>query len=205
MNKLSKRDLIQTLIFMVVMVILFVILRINVFSPVLVTGNSMEPILSNKERLIILKHQKISRFDLVTFKSPVKNEDKNYIKRIIGLPGDEIVYMDDVLYINGQVFQEPYLDEKKLAHQATQPDVAFTADFSLTSLAGKPADQKVVVPDNSYFVLGDNRPNSNDSRNFGFIKKSDIIGEVKFAYWPLSKFGPVSTIQEKEENGITDN
>lgn len=198
---MSKKDLIQSVIFTVIALAVVVILRINVFSPVLVTGNSMQPTLNDRERVIIFKNTDISRFDLITFRSP-KGENKNYIKRVIGIPGDEISVMDDVLYINGKVYHEPYIDDKKAE---TAVGENFTGDFSLNSLAKKAADEKVVVPDNSFFVLGDNRPNSKDSRNFGFVKKSDVIGEVRFAFWPLSKFGPVSTVDEKEANGIFDN
>ncbi|MDR1567748.1 MAG: signal peptidase I [Streptococcaceae bacterium] len=199
---MSKKDLIQTLVILAIVPIIVLILRINVFAPVNVAGNSMYPTLANKEQVIILKHQKISRFDLITFKSPLaKEKGKNYIKRVIGLPGDDVSYMDDVLYINGKVFYEPYLDEQKKTHKNGE---LFTEDFTLATVTNESPDKQVVVPANSYFVLGDNRPNSKDSRGFGFVKASDVLGEVKFAYWPLDKFGPISTIIEKEKNGLVD-
>lgn len=102
-----------------------------------------------------------------------------YIKRVIGMPGDTIKVKDDVLYINGKKTPEPYLKEGKKLYSLGQ---LYTNNFSLESLhLGKK------VPAGSYFVMGDHRNISNDSRRIGFIKKSDIVGTVKLRYWPLNK------------------
>ena len=104
---------------------------------------------------------------------------KLYIKRIVGLPGESIEYKDDILYINNKPYQEPYLDEYK--ELTPEP---LTEDFSLNSLYNMNN-----IPDESYFVMGDNRHNSKDSRMIGFIKKEDIIGASKIIIWPINKIG----------------
>jgi len=104
-----------------------------------------------------------------------------YIKRVIGLPGDTVEVRDDVLYINGKAMEEPYLEESKEDNDLFGK---FTADFTLQELTGE-----TYVPEESIFVLGDNRINSNDSRFFGFIPKESIIGEVKFQFYPLDDIG----------------
>ena len=90
------------------------------------------------------------------------------VKRIIGVPGDTVSIADGVVTVNGEVIDEPYINGG--AH---------------SDLAAK------VVPEGSYFVLGDNRPNSSDSRNWGFVPEENIIGKAMFSYWPLSEFGGV--------------
>ena len=141
----------------------------------------MDPTLADGERVITLKNTEINRFDIITFPAP-DEPDKNYIKRVIGLPGDTIAYKDDTLYINGK--EVPYLDEFKEALTDGQP---LTGDFSL----------KEKVPADSYFVLGDNRRNSKDGRVIGFIHKKDILGEVKFVMWPFSRFGPIPEVSKQ--------
>ena len=107
--------------------------------------------------------------------------NEQYIKRVIGLPGDTVEMKDDVLYINGKDMEEPYLEEIK-------EDLIFdklTGDFTLTEITGESAK----VPEGSIFVMGDNRLFSKDSRFFGFVSDDAIIGEVKFRLFPLNKIG----------------
>lgn len=96
--------------------------------------------------------------------------DKYYIKRIIGLPGDRIEYKNDELYINNELVTEPYLETKK------EEWLQFTEDLIIEK-----------VPDDEYFVLGDNRRNSKDSRDMGTIPKENILSEALLIYWPLNK------------------
>lgn len=102
-----------------------------------------------------------------------------YIKRIIGLPGDSVKVINDQLYINNKKVSEPYL---KAGKKLFSPDSNYTGNFSLQSRGlGKK------VPKDSYFVMGDHRNVSKDSRYFGYVKKSAIIGKVVLRYWPLNK------------------
>ncbi|EGO9264831.1 signal peptidase I [Enterococcus faecalis] len=180
---LKSKELIKTVVFFACLALGLFLLRQFVFTPVVVRGHSMDPTLADGERVITLKNTEINRFDIITFPAP-DEPDKNYIKRVIGLPGDTIAYKDDTLYINGKEVDEPYLDGFKKALTDGQP---LTGDFSL----------KEKVPADSYFVLGDNRRNSKDGRVIGFIHKKDILGEVKFVMWPFSRFGPIPEVSKQ--------
>ncbi|KOP80282.1 signal peptidase I [Lysinibacillus sp. FJAT-14745] len=150
------------------------------FTPVLVKGESMMPTLEDKDRVMLNiigpKFKAIDRFDIVVVKM---NEEENYIKRIIGLPGDKIEYKDDQLYINGEKYSEPYLDQykKELTDSGT-----LTYDFTLEQDLGE-----TTVPEGHYFVLGDNRRISKDSRfpEVGFIPKEKIMGTTSIICWPI--------------------
>ncbi|MGE7674238.1 signal peptidase I [Lysinibacillus sp. NPDC094403] len=155
------------------------------FTPVLVKGASMMPTLEDKDRVIINKigpkFKSIDRFDIVVIENVLlqKNEEENIIKRIIGLPGDKIEYKDDQLYINGEKFSEPFLDQKK---KELKDSGSLTYDFTLEQDLGE-----ITVPEGHYFVLGDNRRVSNDSRNpeIGFIPKEKIMGTTSIICWPF--------------------
>lgn len=174
------KEWVQTILFMVVVASILLLLRMFVFTPVIVKGSSMDPTLADSERVITLKNTSIERFDIVTFPAP-DTEDKNYIKRVIGLPGDTIEYKDDVLYINGTATEEAYLDEFKAELTDGFP---LTYDFTLEELTGE-----TQVPEGQLFVMGDNRRVSKDSRKIGFINQKDISGDVKFIFWPVNKIG----------------
>lgn len=174
-----KREIyswIKTLVFALIIVFL---VRNFLFSPTVVSGESMSPTFEKDDKVLINKLSDIERFDIVVFDAP--DEDSFYIKRVIGLPGDTIKVKDDILYINGEAMEEPYLEESKKSNNL---NFNFTADFTLQELTGE-----VSVPEDSIFVLGDNRINSKDSRFFGFIANEAIIGEVKFRYFPFSDMG----------------
>jgi signal peptidase I len=143
------------------------------FAPYKVNGASMEPTLHNHEKIFVNKLNFIDSFkrgDIVI----IKGKEENYVKRIIGLPGDKIEMKDDKLFINGVIIKEPYLSQNlKLAKEmGTQ----LTDDFG-----------PITVPKNNYFVMGDNRLVSKDSRNgLGFILKEDIVGHSEFVIFPFS-------------------
>lgn len=160
-----------------------ILTRIFVFVPVTVLGESMSPTLADGERGIALKVGNIKRFDIVTFPAP-DDAGKNYIKRVIGLPGDSVTYQQDTLYINDVAFAEPYLDEYKAQLDGDEP---LTLDFSLEQILG--IDK---IPEGKVFVLGDNRRISKDSRYIGLINQDEIQGDMKFSYWPPEKFGIVN-------------
>ncbi|MBQ0139157.1 MAG: signal peptidase I [Kurthia sp.] len=156
-------------------VIIAVVVRQFLFAPVTVKGESMENTYHNNDRVIISKISKIERFDVIVFESPV--EDDHYIKRVIGLPGDHVKVENDVLYINDKKYKEAY--ESDHIKEYKQDELNFTEDFTMEDVTGE-----TVVPEGQYFVLGDNRQNSSDSRDYGFIKKSAINGVVAFKFFP---------------------
>ncbi|MBM7692826.1 signal peptidase I [Peribacillus deserti] len=149
------------------------------FSPVTVYGESMSPTFKDKNRIIVTKVSKIQHFDNVVFLAP--DAEEHYIKRVIGLPGDTVQVKDDILYINGRKYEEPYLKENK---ENVPPDLKLTGNFTLEEVTGK-----AKVPAGCLFVMGDNRLNSSDSRRFGFIEKNSVIGEVVFRFLPIDVLG----------------
>ncbi len=159
-------------------IIVAFICRQFIFTPSTVQGESMQPTLEDENRVILTKTSEIQHFDMIVFNAP--DSDERYIKRVIGLPGDFIEVKDDVLYINGKAYEEPYLDENKDVNLLDK----LTYDFTLEEVTGEST-----VPENSLFVMGDNRLNSKDSRIFGCISRDSIIGEVKFRFYPLQEIG----------------
>ncbi|MBX8939021.1 signal peptidase I [Enterococcus hulanensis] len=179
---MNIKEIGKSIIWFLILAVILIGLRHFVFTPVVVKGDSMDPTLIDGERVIALKNTEVKRFDIVTFPAP-DDEGKNYIKRVIGLPGDTVEYKNDELYINGKKYDEPYLDEFKGELTDGQP---LTYDFSLNELTGTEK-----VPKGQLFVLGDNRRISKDSRIIGMIQEKDIMADVKFVFWPLNRFGTV--------------
>lgn len=198
----EKDSWLSTFLWCAIIIAVVVLLRTFVFSPMKISGHSMDPTLQDGERVICVKNAKIKRFDIVTLVAP-DDPSKDYVKRVIGLPGDKVEMKQDTLYINGKKYKEPYLDNYKAKMKqgtlAAQYDEAyrpaientklFTQNFSLQTLDATKGT--ITVPKDTYFVMGDNRPISKDSRMLGFIPKKNIIGVVEFIYWPLKDFGPV--------------
>jgi signal peptidase I len=156
-------------LFFSVLVSFFIILF--VYQPVKVEGGSMEPGLEDQERIFINKLvyrlESIERGDIVVFRYP-RDTHKSFIKRVIGLPGDRIYISYGHVYVNGQPLLEPYVP----------------SDY----LDGK-SYPELIVPSNAYYVLGDHRSMSNDSREFGPVMRSYIYGKAVFGYWPMEKMG----------------
>lgn len=149
----------------IIIVVVVLLVRSFIVTPGLVNGSSMEPTLHNNELVLINKiglNKEIDRYDIVV----VKYENSTIIKRVIGLPYETVEYINDTLYIDGEIVN-------------TKVDFEYTKDFKLT--AGK----------NEYIVLGDNRNISKDSRIIGPVKERDIIGKVDLVLFPFSKFGKV--------------
>ena len=166
-------DTIQTI---VMALALFVLFYFFIGQPSQVKGSSMDPFLYNNELLIT---DKVSyRFrepkpgEIVVFKSP-GNKEIDYIKRIVALPGERVKVSNGRIYVNGQMLKEPYLSPEVY----TRPD-SFLAE-----------DIEIAVPEGMLFVVGDNRPGSRDSRNFGPIPEEDVIGRAVLRYWPLNRIG----------------
>ncbi|WP_100398068.1 signal peptidase I [Bacillus sp. FJAT-44742] len=163
-----------------IVILIVLIVRTFFFANYMVHGESMMPTIQSGERLIINKigyeFSEPTRFDLVVFHA---TEDSDYIKRVIGLPGDELRVEDDILYINGEAYEEEYLDDWRAGFEGD----TYTPDFTLEELTGQ-----IEVPENHIFVLGDNRRNSLDSRQLGFIPFEDVVGKANVRYWPVSEF-----------------
>lgn len=141
----------------------------------------MFPTFYDKELLItnkiIYKLKEPKRGDVVIFKSP-RNKEIDYIKRVIGLPGDTIVLKNSSYYINGTKLEEPYIG----------PTIVTSPGAFLKE--GEP----ITVSDGMYFLSGDNRPHSSDSREFGPVALKDFIGKALFRYWPVNKFWVIPSV-----------
>lgn len=156
-------------LFFALFVAFFIILFI--YQPVKVEGGSMEPGLEDQERIFINKlvyrFESIERGDIVVFHYP-RDTRKSFIKRVIGLPGDRISISYGHVYVNGQMLIESYVP----------PDYLDARSHS-----------EIIVPSNAYFVLGDHRSMSNDSREFGPVMRGYIYGKAVLGYWPVEKLG----------------
>ena len=167
MNKTLKTILEYSFIIVIV-----VIIRLFIITPIEVNGSSMEKTLYDNDIMLLniigYKTTGIKRFDIVV----IKYGNDHLIKRVIGLPGEKIEFINDKLYIDGE-HTEDVVSAK-------------TGDYSTTLLKSDG-----IIPENKYFVLGDNRGSSADSRIIGFIDGNDILGKTSFIIWPLKHFGKV--------------
>jgi signal peptidase I len=144
---------------------------IFLYQPVKVEGVSMMPGLEDQERIFVNKFvyrwEPIQRGDIIVFRYP-RDTSKSYIKRVIGVAGDRVRIQNGQVYVNGEALDEDYVPS----------DYADARSYS-----------EVVVPGNSYFVLGDHRTMSSDSREFGPVNDRFIYGKAVFGYWPMEKVG----------------
>ena len=162
------KKILKDIIPYIIIILVVVGIRTYIFTPIKVNGTSMSPTLLPNELMILNKIGKnnLNRFDIV-----VDKEKKKYIiKRIIALPGESVAYIDGKLYINEKVVKDDYSKSR-------------TNDFNEIKLAN-----------DEYFVMGDNRSVSSDSRYIGPIKKEQIIGKSKFIIFPFNKIGNVQWI-----------
>ncbi|MBU8877407.1 signal peptidase I [Bacillus sp. FJAT-29790] len=159
--------------------IIFIFIRTFFFSNYIVEGESMMPTLESGNKLIVNKIgyqiSELNRFDVIVFHH---NKEEDFVKRIIGLPGDKVEYRNDELYINGEKVNEPFLAKYRKEIFGSR----LTGDFTLTELTGSE-----VVPEGKLFVMGDNRLGSWDSRHFGFISADQVVGKVNLRYWPIDE------------------
>jgi signal peptidase I len=156
---------------LILSILLAFIVVVFLYQPVQVEGNSMMPRLSNHERIFINKFvyrfEPIRRGDIVVFWYPL-DPSKSYIKRVVGLPGEWVAIQDGHVLVNGRVLDEPYIPPEYFDHQS-YPSVR-------------------VEPDH-YYVLGDHRESSNDSRVWGTVERKYIYGRAVLVYWPVNQFG----------------
>ena len=157
----------------IISIAIAVVVIVFLYQPVKVEGTSMMPWLQDQERIFVNKFvyrfEDIHRSDIVVFRFPL-DPTKSYIKRVVGLPGDEVEVIRGQLYINGKRIDEPYIREE-FRDLGTYPPIT--------------------VPDESYYVLGDHRNTSNDSRTWGTVGRDFVVGKAVFAYWPIDQFGVV--------------
>ncbi len=170
--KTIKQEWIESLI----IIIVGILINTLVFSITAVSGESMAPTLEDGDRLLIRKYKVVlnteeyNRGDIVVFRSPLEGDNRSFIKRVIGFPGDKINILDGKLYINDKYIKEPYVENKL---------------FTESLLYG----ENYIVPKDEIFVIGDNRfpRGSNDSRSFGSISSKEIEGKVVFKIFPFGK------------------
>jgi len=179
-------DIIETI---VVALAIFVVVYLFLFQPHQVKGNSMYPNFHDGEYILT---DKISyrlgqpkRGDVIVFKAP-RNEEVDYIKRIIGLPGDEIKLENNSMFINTKRLDEGYL-----------PSDFVTLPGSFLS-----ENIPVTVPAGQYFVLGDNRNHSSDSREWGMVKRDEIVGKAFFRYWPINQVGTIKKVSYNDVSAL---
>ncbi|MFL2128152.1 signal peptidase I [Ruoffia sp. FAM 26255] len=184
-------ELVSIIFAVLVAVLIFLALRHYVLQPFQVEGSSMEPQLHNQDQMVMLRNKDIERYDVVVFPDPRGSGD-SYVNRIIGEPGDEIYFSNDTLYLNNQPVEEPYLEPLK-----SETEGKFTEDFSLWDTLGL-----TEVPEDYYFVMGDNRPYSGDSRQFGLIQAEDIQGVTNFVYFPFERFGKIEEYNLTEDGTV---
>lgn len=156
----------------IIAAILALVIRTFLFQPFYIPSGSMEPTLQVGDKIIVNKlttrFKEPERGQIVVFKFPY-DPSQDFVKRIIGLPGETVEIRDSQVYINGEPLEEEYL-----------PEGLVYPDFP-----------PVTVPEDSYFVLGDNRNNSQDSRTWGPLPREFVIGQVMVIYWPLDRIGIV--------------
>jgi len=171
-------DILEVIVFAVA---IFLFIYLLVVQPHKIKGASMEPNFPNGQYLLTdkIKYRldEPQRGDVVVFKAPT-NSGEEFIKRIIALPGETVSLKEGYVFIDGKLLKENYLDSSV----KTNPGI-FLND-----------NEEKVIPDNHYFVMGDNRQFSSDSRSWGFISKDDITGRAWFIYWPLSETGIVDSV-----------
>ncbi|HEM5491636.1 TPA: signal peptidase I [Streptococcus suis] len=176
--------------------------RYFLWDPVSVDGHSMDPTLQHQEKLVMFKTTSIDRFDIVVAsETDSDGTEKLIVKRVVGMPGDTIRYENDVLYVNDQEVDEPYLDEYLAAFQKDklQEEYAYNKQFqavaqaaqAFTQDANGSVDFSLTVPEGQYYLLGDDRLVSLDSRSVGTFARDNIKGEVVFRMWPVNRIGTV--------------
>jgi signal peptidase I len=163
------REIVETI---ALTLIIFLVIRFAIQS-YRVEGVSMQPGLHDNEYVLVNKIAYLfhapERGDVIVFHFPL-DTSKDFIKRVIGLPGDTITVDSTSVRVDGVLLNEPYISER-----------------------ANPQGQRWTVPVNSYFVMGDNRPASDDSRDWGYVPRDDIVGKAVIVYWPLGSWELINT------------
>jgi signal peptidase I len=162
------RDVAETLVFTL---LIYMLVRTFLFENYRVVGRSMEPSLENDQYLVVDKlayrlHEP-QRGDIIVFRDP-RSDGRKLIKRVIGLPGEAVEIRNGLIFIDGQLLDEPYIDRQ-----------------------GQYTQQAIGIPENELFVLGDNRNNSSDSHNWGTLPDENVVGKAWLTYWPPTSWGAI--------------
>lgn len=165
-----RSSIIETLDACIFAAVLSLVIITFVVQAFYIPSGSMEPTLMVNDRILVAKFlyrfEPVRRGDVIVFRYPL-NPQRDFVKRVIGLPSDRVQLREGVVYVNG--------------HRLDERDYAIKPDFGNYG--------PVTVPPGQYFVLGDNRNNSEDSRFFGFVPRANIIGKAVFIYWPPQRVG----------------
>lgn len=201
-EKFGLKDFLQILVIFAVAMGIYYTLFAFVFSNDTVSGISMQPNFENGQRVIAVRHAQIKRGEVVIVNAP-DEPGAEYIKRVIGMPGDTIVSKNNKIYINGKLLKQPWLTKgfKLIDNEDGFRGTKYsqTQNFTLATLAKTKNYAKFYtksqleqmqktnrVPKGTYFVMGDHRSVSKDSRYIGTIKRKDVVGVVKLRYWPFT-------------------
>ena len=172
MNNVKWNKVIKNVLSYGLIIVIALLIKLFIFSPIKINGTSMSPTLKDGEIMILNEigyHlHGLNRFDIAV----AKVDGERLIKRVIGLPGETVEYKNNELYINGEVVVENF------SHGETK-------DFSLSDINVEK------IPDDYYFLVGDNRANSKDSRIIGLVHKNKIMGKTNFIIFPFSRIGSV--------------
>ncbi|MGT2906387.1 signal peptidase I [Streptococcus dentiloxodontae] len=182
-----KRDLIRNIILAALIIVIILLLRIFVFSTHRITDSQANSYLHSGDYVTFNKNVEPTYKDFVVY--TVDGED--YVGRVIASQGQTVTFMDDILYVDNEVVDEPYIEaEKEKYLSSVQAGSVFTDDFTIATLTNS---NQTSIKKGQYLILNDNRRNTKDSREFGLISGSQIKGVVSFRLYPLSKFGFVKT------------
>lgn len=179
-NKSRLKEALKNVIELVLVAVVTFIIFTYIVKPISIEGSSMKPTVFDKDLAIVdafgLKQNGVERFDVVIVDS--NRLQDHLIKRVIGLPGETVEYKDDKLYINGVYTPEPFLDEAFMEKSKVEAKKdSFTGDFKVTLMNGE------------YFVMGDNRLHSEDSRSLGAFTINEFVGKNGFVIFPFNHFG----------------
>ncbi|WP_081667288.1 signal peptidase I [Paenibacillus pinihumi] len=177
----AKKEAMEWIKALAIAALLVLVIRSFLFSPFIVDGPSMKPNFHTGERVIVNKIlydiREPKRGEVVVFHVPQENRD--FIKRVIGVPGDKVKLDGDDLYINGEKVEEPYL--KEAIEQAKKENRL----YNMTENFPNAYVQSDVVPEGMFLAFGDNRSDSRDSRMIGYISMKELVGRADVIFWPL--------------------
>jgi signal peptidase I len=186
-GKARRSTLLDYVVIAVVAIALALVIQAFVVKPYRIPSPSMVDTLEIGDRVLVNRvvyHLRdVERRDVIVFRYP-QNRDVVFIKRVVGLPGDRLQAKDGKLWVNGEPQDEPYVHKTDGVTDATQPMGAISGT---TMVHPWSLQEEYTVPEASYFMMGDNRANSDDSRVWGPVPEDDLIGEAFFIYWPLTR------------------
>lgn len=184
-----KRDFIRNIILVLLAILVFILMRIFIFSTFRVHEDAANQYLKNGDVVLVNRNKQPQYKDFIVY----EEDGIFYISRVIATQGQSVTYMDDIFYLDNAIESQDYIESLKSSYLSQAPAGSlFTDDFTVETITGKTGN---VVPKGKYLVLNDDRQNTNDSRKFGLISKSQIRGVVTFRLLPLGNFGFIDVEQ----------